>query len=113
MALSGFAMEELFKFLDIVPTVAEGQSVFEKNFFQVDFTFVMNMIVFGITGFLYYARNRGLRAEGDRRDPICGMASSENDWSAEYDGETYYFCSTGCRDTFLEDPEAYLETSNA
>jgi xanthine dehydrogenase accessory factor len=36
-------------------------------------------------------------------DPICGMqvdiASAK--WTAERDGQTYYFCAPGCRKTFL------------
>ena len=36
-------------------------------------------------------------------DPICGMdvdiATAR--WTAEKDGQTYYFCAPGCRKTFL------------
>jgi len=43
------------------------------------------------------------------RDPVCGMKVQKNDSkaTAEYEGETYYFCSTSCRDTFIENPEEY------
>ncbi len=109
MALSGFAMEELFGALGIVPSIAEGPSVFEKDFFRLDFTFAMNMIVFGMSGFLYYAREKGRHAGGEDRDPICGMRSEDRDLSVEYGGERHYFCSAGCRDTFLERPEKYLD----
>jgi Cu+-exporting ATPase len=35
-------------------------------------------------------------------DPICGMEVDEKTaLSAEYEGQTYYFCSPGCRDQFL------------
>jgi putative ABC transport system ATP-binding protein len=35
-------------------------------------------------------------------DPVCEMAvEREHAVSAERDGETYYFCSRGCRDEFL------------
>ena len=39
------------------------------------------------------------------RDPVCGMEvdPAETDYSTEYDGETYYFCSESCMDSF--DPE--------
>ncbi len=41
-------------------------------------------------------------------DPVCGMAvERERAVSAERDGETYWFCSKGCRDEFLgTDPSA-------
>jgi xanthine dehydrogenase accessory factor len=36
-------------------------------------------------------------------DPICGMTvdPATANWSAEQDGETYYFCAPGCRKAFL------------
>lgn len=44
-------------------------------------------------------------------DPVCGMTvERENAVSAEYGGQTYYFCARGCRDEFLEGPEHFLET---
>lgn len=43
-------------------------------------------------------------------DPVCGMTivKSEAKATFEYQGETYYFCSTGCRDRFAKEPEKYL-----
>ncbi len=39
-----------------------------------------------------------------KRDPICNMECSEDmAIRCEFQGETYYFCSEGCRDRFLED----------
>ncbi|WP_436907931.1 permease [Halosimplex marinum] len=39
------------------------------------------------------------------RDPVCGMEvdPEETDYSTEHDGETYYFCSASCMESF--DPE--------
>lgn len=108
MVLSGFAMEELFSFLDIVPEVTKGESVFNKEYFALDFTFVMNLLVFGLSGFLYWARRRGMRATGEHRDPICGMRSADKANSIEFEGKTYYFCSRGCRQKFEKDPDRYL-----
>jgi Cu+-exporting ATPase len=43
------------------------------------------------------------------RDPVCGMdidpATAAG--SMEYEGETYYFCSTSCFERFKEKPEAF------
>ncbi len=43
-------------------------------------------------------------------DPICGMTVNPEQaaGSHEYEGTTYYFCSTGCLDKFKSDPAAYL-----
>jgi Cu+-exporting ATPase len=47
------------------------------------------------------------------RDPVCGMsvdpATSRNRF--DYRGETFHFCSAGCRTKFAADPEKYLDAS--
>ena len=49
--------------------------------------------------------------EGKTRDPVCGMAVTvaTAKHKAEQGGETYYFCSNGCREKFLRDPAHYLK----
>ena len=42
-------------------------------------------------------------------DPVCGMKAAANpDKSAVHDGQTFYFCSTGCVTKFKADPMRYL-----
>jgi YHS domain-containing protein len=42
-------------------------------------------------------------------DPVCGMQIDPGtDIIAEYKGMTYHFCSTECRDQFMQDPEKYM-----
>ena len=43
-------------------------------------------------------------------DPVCGMEVDPQSaaGSAEYGGTTYYFCSRGCLEDFLEDPASYV-----
>ncbi|HVS31872.1 MAG TPA: heavy metal translocating P-type ATPase [Thermoanaerobaculia bacterium] len=42
-------------------------------------------------------------------DPVCGMTISRNDaaGTSEHDGQTYYFCSPGCKTKFDADPTAF------
>ncbi len=43
-------------------------------------------------------------------DPVCGMkVTEESEWTAEYEGVTFYFCSEGCRDKFIETPGEFLK----
>jgi Cu+-exporting ATPase len=44
------------------------------------------------------------------RDPVCGMTVDPATAKArvEHAGHTYYFCSPGCADRFLDAPEKYL-----
>jgi YHS domain-containing protein len=43
-------------------------------------------------------------------DPVCGMdvVPSTTDVTAEIDGDTYYFCAEGCRNSFVKNPQKYL-----
>jgi YHS domain-containing protein len=45
------------------------------------------------------------------KDPVCGMHVDEEKAAAtaEYKGQTYYFCAPGCKAAFERDPEKYLE----
>ena len=47
------------------------------------------------------------------RDPVCGMsvdpATSRHRF--DYRGETFHFCSAGCRTKFAADPKGYLDNS--
>lgn len=43
-------------------------------------------------------------------DPVCQMAvEREKASTAEWEGQTFYFCSKGCRNEFLAEPAEYLE----
>jgi Cu+-exporting ATPase len=47
-------------------------------------------------------------------DPVCGMEvdTEHAQWTAEHDGQTYYFCSKGCMLEFNDDPEHYLDPAH-
>jgi Cu+-exporting ATPase len=47
---------------------------------------------------------------GIYKDPICGMDVTYETAQArtEYNGDTYYFCSLECKETFDQDPEKYI-----
>jgi len=42
------------------------------------------------------------------KDPICGMTVEDKDAKAKstYEGKTYHFCSTSCKEKFEKDPGA-------
>ena len=50
------------------------------------------------------------RAQQSAIDPVCGMTIDPQQaaGSFEYNGQTYFFCSLGCREKFKADPEKYL-----
>ena len=47
------------------------------------------------------------------RDPVCGMAvdPATSRYRFDYSGETFHFCSAGCRTKFAADPQKYLANS--
>ena len=49
------------------------------------------------------------------KDPVCGMMVDPHTTrhKAEHGGRPYYFCSAGCREKFLADPERYLDPAIA
>lgn len=44
------------------------------------------------------------------KDPVCDMDVTPDTaaGTSEYRGQTYYFCSLGCKKDFDKDPEKYL-----
>jgi P-type Cu+ transporter len=43
-------------------------------------------------------------------DPVCGMTvdPDKTDYTSVQKGETYYFCSSGCKEGFDKDPAKYI-----
>jgi Cu+-exporting ATPase len=43
------------------------------------------------------------------KDPVCGMDVDPKtaEHMSEYQGQTYYFCSAGCKKTFDKEPSRY------
>jgi len=109
MAFTGFLMELLFDAIGIVPNLAGGQTATEQTYFAVDYTFYLNLVAFGVSGFLLYVYWRGLGAPGQYRDPVCGMRADDSGPSARYDGETYYFCSETCKRAFENEPTGFAD----
>lgn len=47
-------------------------------------------------------------------DPVCGMQVDEQEAESqglfsEYEGNEYYFCSPGCKQSFDQNPESYVQ----
>ena len=54
-----------------------------------------------------------MTADKPYTDPVCGMRVAANpEKMVEYQGTTYYFCSTKCVTKFRADPTSYLDKSS-
>jgi YHS domain-containing protein len=51
------------------------------------------------------------KSEDKAIDPVCGMTVVKATAKAtyEYKGNTFYFCSTGCKEAFAKEPEKYIK----
>ncbi len=52
---------------------------------------------------------------GTFKDPVCGMGVAPDTVAgkSEYKGQTYYFCSPGCKKAFDKEPEKYISKAEA
>ena len=50
------------------------------------------------------------RGPSTSKDPVCGMDVDEAKaaGSSAHKGQTYYFCASGCKKAFDENPEKYV-----
>ena len=46
------------------------------------------------------------------KDPVCDMDVEPTSAAgkSEYQGQTYYFCSPGCKQAFDKEPEKYVKS---
>jgi uncharacterized membrane protein YraQ (UPF0718 family)/YHS domain-containing protein len=121
MALAGFLVGGAFQLLGLAPTnhhvtVFETQPSWNYTTF-LDLAFLLLMAVmawrFVTTGGLEMLRAHARRPEPDAKldhDPVCGMSvdPARAEYRSSRNGETYYFCSAGCKETFDKDPGKYL-----
>jgi YHS domain-containing protein len=49
------------------------------------------------------------------RDPVCGREINQQNAPerSEYEGQTFYFCSAGCKSDFERDPKDYVLRQSA
>lgn len=48
------------------------------------------------------------------KDPVCGMDVTPETAAgkSEYNGQTYYFCSPGCKKAFDKEPQKYVHADD-
>ena len=57
------------------------------------------------------AQNKDPSKPEKARDPVCGLMVEKNpNLSADYQGQTYYFCTKTDRDKFKENPQKYIKS---
>jgi uncharacterized membrane protein YraQ (UPF0718 family)/YHS domain-containing protein len=121
MALAGFLVGGAFRILGLAPT-NHHVTVFETQpswnyttFLDIAFLLLVALLAwrFITTGGMEMLRAHARRPEAETklvRDPVCGMSvdTEHAEHRSFQKGETYYFCSAGCKETFDRDPGKYI-----
>lgn len=48
------------------------------------------------------------------KDLVCGMdVDPKTAIKSEYQGQTYYFCSAGCKKSFDKEPQKYIKAQGS
>ena len=100
MVAAALVVDGLFSFAGIVPTTRPTTSdVFAR--IHLDYNLAFNILAVGIFVALF-----GLTIRRGVKDPMCGMTVDRNKaLQSTRGGQTYSFCSEGCRTRFLEGQE--------
>jgi uncharacterized protein len=121
MALAGFLVGGAFQLLGLAPTnhhvtVFDTQPTWNYTTY-LDIAFLVLIVVlawrFVTTGGVEMLRAHARRPQAEATpvtDPVCGMSVDPEhaEHRSIHNGDTYYFCSTGCKRTFDADPSRYL-----
>jgi YHS domain-containing protein len=72
-------------------------------------TVVAVILVLVLTATSMTAFAQAKKSTEKARDPVCGiMVDKDPNLSANYKGETYYFCSKADMEKFKKEPEKYV-----
>ncbi|TMK76946.1 MAG: YHS domain-containing protein [Actinobacteria bacterium] len=108
MAAAALAVGGAFDVLGLVPkTRPEIDSVTSRGV-AWNYTTALNILFLAVAVVLV-----GLTFRRGVRDPVCGMTVDrfKTPFRSEWNGQTFYFCSAGCKERFEADPERFLARS--
>ena len=103
MAIAGLIVDGLFSALGAIPTGPRPTRAEIFSPIRLDGTLALNLLALAIFAALFW-----LTARRGATDPVCGMKVDRTKAaSLEFRGQTFYFCSDGCLQTFEASPAAY------
>ena len=104
MVIAALIVDGMFNALGLIPTGPRPTRAAIFSSIHVDYKLALNLLGVAIFAALFW-----LTARRGATDPVCGMkVDRDKAITKEREGETYYFCSTGCLHAFDADPEKYL-----
>jgi uncharacterized protein len=110
MALAGLITGELFQALGLVPDHRPAAVVADRfTWGPTTVLDILAIILFAGLYWLYRNQARFGGGAGYAKDLVCGMQveTAQAPATATVTGESYWFCSEGCRDRFVADPDRF------
>ena len=104
---AALAVDGLFAAAGLVPeTRPDIESITDRGV-TWNYTTALNVVFLGVAAALI-----GLTLRHGARDPVCGMTvDRRTPFRSEWNGQTFYFCSAGCKERFDAEPVRYLDPS--
>jgi YHS domain-containing protein len=101
MVIAALIVDAVFGALGLIPTGARPTRADIFGSIHADYKLALNVL-----GFVIFAALFWLTARRGATDPVCGMkVDCAKAMTREIGGETYYFCSSHCMDTFEPGPD--------
>jgi hypothetical protein len=108
IVLAALVVTGIFGLAGLIPETRPDVDSITGRGIEWNYTTFLNIVFFGVAAALI-----GLTLRNSVRDPVCGMTvdRSKTPFRSEWGGQTYYFCSEGCKSRFDADPARYLDTA--
>jgi uncharacterized protein len=108
MVLAALVVDGLFDLAGLIPEQRPDVESITERGVEWNYTTFLNIVFLGVAAALVV-----LTLRRGARDPVCGMTVDrfQTPFRSEHAGETFYFCSAGCKKSFDADPERYLDTA--
>jgi uncharacterized protein len=104
MVMAALIVDAIFSALGLIPTGPRPTRADIFSLIRVDYKLALNIL-----GAVIFTAMFWLTARRGAADPVCGMkVDREKAFTVQLGANTYYFCSTGCRDAFEADREKYV-----
>jgi membrane fusion protein, copper/silver efflux system len=106
--------------VQILNGITPGERIVVSGNFLLDSESRMRLAAAGVPGSQSGQSNVSIPASGSQpsrvTDPVCGMTVDEAEARGEkclteHQGQTYFFCCTGCKDRFAANPARFLKSA--
>jgi YHS domain-containing protein/uncharacterized membrane protein YraQ (UPF0718 family) len=106
MVLAALVVDGAFELLGLIPQERPSIESITERGIEWNYTTVLNILFLAVAAALL-----ALTLRRSARDPVCGMTVDrfQTPHRSVYAGQTFWFCSEGCKRRFDEDPERYSE----